>query len=142
VKLTRIDHLTLGDHYHLTDDDECYFLREYTARTGFEGSETNQIIHNIKKTPDRRSLPEWFYKEQDPEPPPSRLGAASTPRTRDDESLGEPIATPTSRNRAPFSVIADEGVSIQESYDEAQRSACAPPIGLGVRHRHRLRSSR
>ncbi len=64
MKLTRIDELYLGDHYYLTPQDECYFLREYTARHGFDASETNQIIHNIKKTPDRRGRSEWRYKEQ------------------------------------------------------------------------------
>jgi hypothetical protein len=65
LTLTRIDHLILSDHYYLGAEDECYFLREYTARRGFDASETNQIIQNIKKTPDRRGRPEWFYKVRD-----------------------------------------------------------------------------
>jgi hypothetical protein len=62
VNLTRIDHLISGDHYYLTAEDECYFLREYTARQGFDASETNDIIQNLKKPMDRRGRGEWFYK--------------------------------------------------------------------------------
>jgi predicted amidophosphoribosyltransferase len=79
LTLTRIDPLILGDHYYLTADDECYFLREYTARGGFAASETNQIIHNLKKPPDRRSRPEWFHKERALERAASELRAALNP---------------------------------------------------------------
>lgn len=76
---TRIDPLLLGDHYYLTADDECYFLREYSARGGFDASETNQIIQNLKKTPDRRGRQEWFYKERDIKRAASKLRAALNP---------------------------------------------------------------
>lgn len=79
LTLTRVDHLILGEHHYLTEDDECYFLREYTARRGFDASQTNQIIQNIKKTPDRRGRPEWFYKEQDLRRAASELRAALNP---------------------------------------------------------------
>jgi len=61
--LTRIDELTRNDHHHLIASDECYFLGEYTARRGFAYSRTNQLIVNLKKPLDRRSRPEWRYKE-------------------------------------------------------------------------------
>lgn len=48
----------------LTAADQCYFLREYTAGRGYSGSETNQLILNFKKPPDRRGTLEWRYKEQ------------------------------------------------------------------------------
>ncbi len=76
---TRIDHLTLGAHYYLTAEDECYLLREYTARRGFDASETNQIIGSIKKTPDCRGRPEWFYKERDLRRAASELRSALNP---------------------------------------------------------------
>jgi hypothetical protein len=79
LTLTRIDPLILGDHYYLTAEDECYFLREYTARGGFDASETNQIIQNLKKTPDRRGRQEWFYKERDIKRAASELRAALNP---------------------------------------------------------------
>lgn len=79
LTLTRIDPLILGDHYYLTADDECYFLREYTARGGFDASETNQIIQNIKKSPDRRGRQEWFYEERDIKRAASELRAALNP---------------------------------------------------------------
>jgi hypothetical protein len=61
--LTRIDELTRSEHCHLTADDECFALREYLARGGWQAGETNQLIMNLKKNPDRRGLPEWHYKE-------------------------------------------------------------------------------
>lgn len=61
--LTRIDELLRQqDHDALLEDDECYFLREYTARAGFAASETNGLISNLKKSMDRRGRPEWYYK--------------------------------------------------------------------------------
>ena len=63
-RFTEIDELTRPDHSWLTYTDRCYSLGEYTARQGYTYSTTNDLIHNIKKTPDRRGKPEWKYKEQ------------------------------------------------------------------------------
>jgi len=63
-RLTRIDTLMRSDHYHLTPDDTCYFIGEYTARKGYAHSPTNRLIINLKKTMDRHQSPEWRYKEQ------------------------------------------------------------------------------
>lgn len=50
------------DHAHLSSEDECYFLGEYTARRGYAYSSTNNLISNFKKSMDRLGLPEWPYK--------------------------------------------------------------------------------
>ena len=63
-RLTEIDDLTRPDHSYLELSDRCYFLGEYTARKGFSFSATNNLIHNFKKTVDRRGRPEWPYKAQ------------------------------------------------------------------------------
>ena len=63
-RLTQIDDLTRADHWHLSEDDLCYFLGEYTARAGFAYSETNNLILNFKKGMERRGRPEWPYKER------------------------------------------------------------------------------
>lgn len=62
VLLTEIDDLLRDDHWYLTKDDECYALREYIAGGGWQAGETNQLILNLKKTPDRRGKPEWRHK--------------------------------------------------------------------------------
>lgn len=62
-RLTEIDDLTRPDHSYL-GEDTCYFIGEYTARRGYAFSETNHVIINFKKGIDRRSRPEWRYKEQ------------------------------------------------------------------------------
>lgn len=63
-RFTRIDDLTRRDHRYLTEEDDCYFIGEYTARRGYAYSETNHLILNFKKSPDRRGRPEWRYKEE------------------------------------------------------------------------------
>jgi hypothetical protein len=62
--LTKIDELTLPDHWHLDSDDECYFIGEYTAGKGFAFSVSNQLIFNLKKSVARRGQPEWIWKER------------------------------------------------------------------------------
>ena len=63
LKLQQIDELLRPQHFFIEAEDDCYFLREYTAGAGFEHGETNQIIFNLKKKLDRRGKPEWQYKE-------------------------------------------------------------------------------
>ena len=63
MRLTRIDELTRNQHYHLTDDDRCFFFGEYTARGGYAFSDTNNLIHNFKKGVNKRGRAEWAYKE-------------------------------------------------------------------------------
>ncbi len=62
LRLTKIDELTRPDHSFLEADDECFYLGEYNARKGYQFSETNKLIINLKKPVDRRSRPEWAYK--------------------------------------------------------------------------------
>jgi len=62
LRLTQVDELIRPDHGHLTADDTCYFLGEYTARSGYSFSATNSLIINFKKPVDRRGKPEWQYK--------------------------------------------------------------------------------
>lgn len=64
MKLQQIDELTRPEHFFLGPDDDCYFLREYTAGAGYGHGETNNLISNLKKTVDKRGKAEWFYKEQ------------------------------------------------------------------------------
>ena len=61
-RFTKVDDLTRGDHYYLTDGDSCYFIGEYTTSGGYEHSHTNNLIFNFKKSLDRRGHPEWKYK--------------------------------------------------------------------------------
>ncbi len=64
MKFSQIDDLTRSDHAYLQGDDECLYLREYTSGQGYGHSETNDLISNFKKKPDRRGRPEYRYKEQ------------------------------------------------------------------------------
>jgi hypothetical protein len=60
---TEIDDLLRPLYAHLSARDQCYFLRVYTSGRGFAHGETNRLILNLKKPPDRRGRPEWRYKE-------------------------------------------------------------------------------
>lgn len=61
-RLQKVDELTRRDHSYLEDGDHCYFFGEYTAGAGHAYSETNQLIHNLKKSIDRRGTAQWRYK--------------------------------------------------------------------------------
>jgi predicted amidophosphoribosyltransferase len=62
-RLTKVDELTLPDHYRLESTDDCYFIGEYTARGGYEHGETNDLILNLKKGMEKRDRPyEWRWK--------------------------------------------------------------------------------
>lgn len=61
-RLTQIDELIRGQHYHLDAGDLCYFFGEYTARQRAAFSETNQLIMNLKKGNERRGLQDYHYK--------------------------------------------------------------------------------
>jgi hypothetical protein len=37
--------------YYLTDDDECYWAREFASHQDYKYSETNQLIKNFKRDP-------------------------------------------------------------------------------------------
>lgn len=60
---TRFDPRVHGRCSALTDDDRIFFFGEYNIGAGFRGS-TNDLIHNLKKSPSRRGLPEWRWKER------------------------------------------------------------------------------
>jgi predicted amidophosphoribosyltransferase len=62
VLLRRIDEWLLPDHSYLESTDGCYFLREYTAGGGFEASDTNNLVLNLKKDTKYRGQPPWKYK--------------------------------------------------------------------------------
>jgi predicted amidophosphoribosyltransferase len=63
-RILKIDALTLPDHHYLDAQDVCYYAGEYTAGEGHAYSETNQLIHNFKKTVDKRGTAQWQYKER------------------------------------------------------------------------------
>lgn len=62
MKLQSIDQLLISNHFYLTPSDKCFFLGEYTSRKGYEYSETNQLILNLKKGLDKINTKEWKYK--------------------------------------------------------------------------------
>jgi predicted amidophosphoribosyltransferase len=65
IRLSKIDELILAnqEHYYLDSDDECFYIGEYTARQGYAFSETNNLIHNLKKSPKLRGTSQWKWKE-------------------------------------------------------------------------------
>lgn len=62
MRLLLIDESVRPDHFHLREEDECYFWGTYASRQSFNYSEMNQIISNLKKGMDRKGRPEWQYK--------------------------------------------------------------------------------
>jgi predicted amidophosphoribosyltransferase len=62
--LNRIDQLTAPDHSFIDADSNCYYFGEYPRGIASDNSSNPMysLIHNLKKTCDRRVRPEWQYK--------------------------------------------------------------------------------
>lgn len=48
ISLLRLDAIGLKRHIDLTDDDICYYWREYTSGRGFDYSKTNDLIKKFQ----------------------------------------------------------------------------------------------
>jgi predicted amidophosphoribosyltransferase len=59
-----VDELIRPCHPYLQEDDEIYYLGEYTVPGGFQCSPMNQLIFNYKKETNRKGTAEWKYKEK------------------------------------------------------------------------------
>lgn len=64
IKLRKIDDLSRQDHSYLTESDACHFLHEYTRGVGWSGSDANDLINNLKKSPEkyRGNSAVWRWK--------------------------------------------------------------------------------
>ncbi len=80
VRLSQIDDTNRGDHYHLTADDCCYYLYEYTSGRDYSFSATNNLISNLKKKPTQANEPHYWYKGQAIGTCGRALGAALNPQ--------------------------------------------------------------
>lgn len=63
-KPARIDDSTRPQHRHLAVSDSCIYLGEYSAREGFQASEMNQLIFNLKKPVSKKGSPGYHYKAE------------------------------------------------------------------------------
>lgn len=63
MKPTKFDAAIHGPRTHVTADDQLFYFGEYTVGDGYRG-DTNNLIANLKKSPARRGLPEWRYKDE------------------------------------------------------------------------------
>lgn len=67
-KLSKIDRLTVQDHYYLSEADEVWYFAEYTPGERYLSSPANQLIRNIKRDVKYRTDPPsgaWYYKVRD-----------------------------------------------------------------------------
>ncbi|MEW5687672.1 MAG: hypothetical protein AB1942_22385 [Pseudomonadota bacterium] len=62
ASLRQIGELERQDHWHLRDDDHCYFFGEYSPGKGWAHSRTNQLVLNLKKKPELRTTNQWVHK--------------------------------------------------------------------------------
>jgi len=65
--LREIDELTRNDHSLLDASCKCYFFAEYPSgnRKENEGNPIYSLINNLKKSVDKKGLPEYKYKLND-----------------------------------------------------------------------------
>ncbi|MCP5348411.1 MAG: phosphoribosyltransferase [Gammaproteobacteria bacterium] len=104
--LTEIDQLTRSDHSYLNEEDQCYFLGEYTARQSYSYSDTNSLIMNLKKKMDRRNEYEWRYKTRDITRAGTALGNALHP-----EWLNTAAFVPIPPSKAKHDPMYDDRMS-------------------------------
>lgn len=62
MRLSRIDDASRSDHFHLTEEDECYYFLEYTSGRNYSFSQANSAISNLKKKPSNRNRSDYRYK--------------------------------------------------------------------------------
>lgn len=62
LSLQKIDEHSRPDHPFLDEDDDCFYIREYTPRQGPQYSSTNQLIWNLKKPRSQEAEPHYRYK--------------------------------------------------------------------------------
>lgn len=62
IRLSKIDSSNREDHWHLTEDDACFYLFEYTSQRDYSFSSTNGLIKNLKKKPSASNQPGYRYK--------------------------------------------------------------------------------
>lgn len=65
IRFRSIDDSNRKDHYHLTADDNCVYLMEYTPGQKYDFGEANSIISNLKKSPLLRAERQYHWKQQD-----------------------------------------------------------------------------
>ena len=63
-RFSKVDELVMPEHPYLSEDDDCYYIGEYTAKKPYTYSDTNSLIRNFKKDMDRKGKLEWRYKGQ------------------------------------------------------------------------------
>lgn len=62
ARLRVVGDLERPDHWFLTDADDCAFFGEYTSGGGYAHSFTNQLVLNLKKSPDLAGSPQYVWK--------------------------------------------------------------------------------
>jgi predicted amidophosphoribosyltransferase len=61
--LIAIDEVSLPDHSYLSDKDKCYYFMLYYSKQGFDYSDENSLIFNLKKPMKLKDKPHFHYKE-------------------------------------------------------------------------------
>lgn len=61
-RFRQVDASIIADHTHLTLEDNCLFLFEYTSGKNYTFSDTNSLISNLKKKPSMAAQPSYLYK--------------------------------------------------------------------------------
>ena len=83
IKFSKIDDQNRADHHHLTSEDECFYLYEYTSGQGYAFSETNSLVSNLKKKPSQKNAPGYHYKGRAIRKAASKMGPAINPKWLD-----------------------------------------------------------
>ncbi len=61
-RLQRVEPESLGLHVYLDNQDECYYIGEYTSGENYSYSKINQLIYNLKKDPQKKATNPHEYR--------------------------------------------------------------------------------
>ena len=64
MRLSQIDAASRPNHYHLTEEDQCFYFLEYTSGRDYSFSKANNIISNLKKKPSNSHRLDYKYKQE------------------------------------------------------------------------------
>jgi hypothetical protein len=111
-RLRKIDEQSRPDHSRLSEDDDCFFLYEYTPGRNYSFSATNNLILNLKKKPGAGG---YRYKLQAIVQSARALANAINPAWLDGATL---IPVPPSKARADL------------GYDDRMTKVCQHMRGI------------
>lgn len=96
-RLVKIDGLTIRDHCHIREEDDCYYMETYDPHSDISDP-TKSMINNIKKGNDLKGKPHYKYKEKSMRDCANKLKQTNFPNLFSDDITIVPIPPSKSKD--------------------------------------------